>query len=147
MYFNIVKTYFYFYSGDKTVVNSGNFDTESCQIERFQPFSFVTSQGNNCIYKKTICNEEGQLIYSNGTSVYDRNCRCDYTKNFSYVSTKRVDMCSCDPTAEDCSCYIKLCSVGQVLTPGKNACAVYIFFSLKFRNLVYQICWVITSLL
>ncbi|XP_052075431.1 uncharacterized protein LOC127712866 [Mytilus californianus] len=103
--------------GDKTVVNSGNFDTESCLMERFQPFSFFTSQGNNCIYKKTMCIEEGQLIYSNGTSVYDRKCRCDYTNNFSFVSKKRVDMCSCDPTNEDCSCFIKLCSVGQILTP------------------------------
>ncbi|XP_052072647.1 uncharacterized protein LOC127710728 [Mytilus californianus] len=103
--------------GDKTVVNSGNFDTESCLLMRFQPFSFSTSQGNNCIYKKTMCIEEGQLIYSNGTSVYDRKCRCDYTKNFSFVSAKRVDMCSCDPTTEDCSCYTKLCSIGQILTP------------------------------
>ncbi|CAC5426456.1 unnamed protein product [Mytilus coruscus] len=104
--------------GDKTVVNSGNFDTESCLLGRFQPFSFSTSQGNNCIYKKTTCIEEGQLIYSNGTSVYDRKCRCDYTKNFSFVSIKRLDMCSCDPTTEDCSCYTKLCSIGQILTPG-----------------------------
>ncbi|XP_076106131.1 uncharacterized protein LOC143074669 isoform X2 [Mytilus galloprovincialis] len=103
--------------GDKTVVNSGNFDTESCQMKGFQPFSFVTTQGNNCIYKKTMCNEEGQLIFNNGTNVNDRKCRCDYTKNFSFVSTKRVDMCSCDPSNEDCSCSIKLCSEGQILTP------------------------------
>ncbi|CAC5426462.1 unnamed protein product [Mytilus coruscus] len=102
---------------DKTVVNSGNFDTVSCSLERFQPFSFSTSQGNDCIYKKAICSEKGQLIYSNGTSRYDRKCRCEYTKNFSFVSTKRVDMCSCDPTTEDCSCYIKRCSKGHILTP------------------------------
>lgn len=122
-----------FYSGDKTVVNSGNFDTESCQMKRFQPFSFVTSQGNNCIYKKTICNEEGQQIYSNGTSVNDRKCRCDYTKNYSFVSTNRVDMCSCNPTNEDCSCCIKLCSVGQILTPGKNY-VQYMCCSFMFRS-------------
>ncbi|CAG2252259.1 unnamed protein product [Mytilus edulis] len=103
--------------GDKTVVNSGNFDTDSCSFERFQPFSYSTSQGNDCIYKKTICSEIGQLIYSNGTSRNDRKCRCDYTQHFSFVSTKRVDMCSCDPTNEDCSCYTKKCSKGQILTP------------------------------
>ncbi|CAC5426454.1 unnamed protein product [Mytilus coruscus] len=115
--------------GDKTVVNSGNFDTESCSLDRFQLFSFFTSQGNNCVYKKTMCNEEWQLIYSNGTSVNDRKCRCDYTKNFSFVSTKRVDMCSCDPTNEDCSCCFKLCSVGQILTPGKINVKIYYEFS------------------
>ncbi|CAC5384647.1 unnamed protein product [Mytilus coruscus] len=57
---------------DKTVVNSGNFDTESCSLDRFQPFSFSSSQGNECVYKKTMCIEEGQLIYNNGTSRYDR---------------------------------------------------------------------------
>ncbi|CAC5384646.1 unnamed protein product [Mytilus coruscus] len=102
---------------DKTVVNSGNFDTESCSLDRFQPFSFSSSQGNECVYKKTMCIEEGQLIYNNGTSRYDRKCKCDYIKKFSFVSTKRVDMCSCDPTTEDCSCYIKHCSKGQILTP------------------------------
>ncbi|VDI83333.1 Hypothetical predicted protein, partial [Mytilus galloprovincialis] len=103
--------------GDKTVINSGNFDTESCSFERFQPFSFSTSQGNTCIYKKTVCSEEGQLVYNNGSSVYDRKCRCDYTKNFSFVSTKRINMCFCDPTNEDCSCHIKQCDNEHILTP------------------------------
>ncbi|XP_076106133.1 uncharacterized protein LOC143074670 isoform X2 [Mytilus galloprovincialis] len=103
--------------GDKTVVNSGNFDTEPCSLDRFQPFSFSTSQGNECVYKKSMCNAEGQLFYNNGTSRYDRKCICDYSKEFIFVSTKRVNMCSCDPKHEDCSCYIKHCSKGQILTP------------------------------
>lgn len=106
------------------MVNSGNFDTEPCSLDRFQPFSFSTSHGNQCVYKKSMCNAEGQLIYNNGTSRYDRKCRCDYTQHFSFMSTKRVDMCSCDPTTEDCSCYIKHCSKGHILTPGKNASTV-----------------------
>lgn len=114
----LCTTTFVIYPGDKTVINSGNFDTESCLLERFQPFSFSTSQANNCIYKKSMCTEEGQLIFNNGTSRDDRQCWCDYTKNFNFVSTKRVNMCSCDPKNEDCSCYKKMCSIGQILTPG-----------------------------
>lgn len=54
------------------MINSENFDTESCLLERFQPFSFSTSQANNCINKKSMCSEEGQLIFNNGTSREDR---------------------------------------------------------------------------
>lgn len=75
-----------------------------------------------------MCSEEGQLVYNNGTSVYNRKCACDYRNNFSFVSTKRIDMCFCDPTNEDCSCHIKLCDKGHILTPGKTDCTVHIVF-------------------
>lgn len=127
------------------MINSGNFDTESCSLERFQPFSFSTSQANNCIYKKSMCTEEGQLIFNNGTSRDDKKCRCDYTKNFNFVSSKRVNMCSCDPKNEDCSCYTKLCSKGQILTPGKNACTVYL--QLVYILIVLQISCILISYL
>lgn len=66
-----------------------------------------------------MCNDEGQIVYYDGNGRYDRKCRCDYRKHFSFMSTERIDKCSCSPTTEDCSCYIKLCSKGQILSPGK----------------------------
>ncbi|XP_052073566.1 uncharacterized protein LOC127711525 [Mytilus californianus] len=103
--------------GDKTVVNSGNFDTKPCSNDRFQPFSFATYQGNDCIFKKIACNDEGQIVNSNGTSRSNRECRCDYTKSFSFLSTNRKNRCSCDPTMEDCSCFRKTCGNGEILSP------------------------------
>lgn len=116
-----VRFVIHFYiSGDKTVVNSGNFDTKPCSPDRLQPFPFSSSQGNDCIYRKSFCSEEGQVVYTNGTTKNDRKCRCDYTKSFHFISTSEKNICSCDPRKEDCSCVIKPCSEGEILSPGMS---------------------------
>lgn len=107
------------FSGDKTVVNSGNFDSKPCHPDLYQPFSFSSTAGSDCIFTKTICSEEGQVIKSVGSRRTDRECRCDYSRNFSFLSTKRKSMCSCDPTKEDCSCFIKPCGQEKILSPGR----------------------------
>lgn len=102
------------------MVNSGNFDTKPCPPNRFQPFPFVTSQGSDCIFKKTICSDEGHIVYSNENSRNDRTCRCDYTRSFSFLSPSRKNRCSCDPTIEDCSCFMKHCGKGEILSQGRK---------------------------
>lgn len=114
-------------SGDKTVVNSGNFDTESCRNNRFQPFPFSTTKSNDCIFMKTLCSGEGQIVHSNGTSRHDRECRCDYTRGFSFLSNRIKRRCHCDPTTEDCSCFKKVCGKGEILSPGKRVSMLVAF--------------------
>ncbi|CAG2185200.1 unnamed protein product [Mytilus edulis] len=103
--------------GEKTVVNSGNFDSKPCHPDLYQPFSFSSTAGSDCIFTKTICSEVGQVIKSVGSRKNDRECRCDYSRNFSFLSTKRKSLCSCDPTKEDCSCFIKPCGQEKILSP------------------------------
>ncbi|XP_052063861.1 uncharacterized protein LOC127703825 [Mytilus californianus] len=57
-----------------------------------------------CVYEKSHCNEEGQVIYSDNSTKDDRACRCDYKKGYSFIKTPR-NVCYCIPTEEDCSCY------------------------------------------
>lgn len=108
----------YFFIGEKSVINSGNFDTVDCSDERYQTRPFSSTQGTNCTLQKSLCNEEGQVIYNNGSTTADRKCTCDYTKNYAFVYAKRNDLCSCDPVQEDCTCLIKKCNNGQKLSSG-----------------------------
>lgn len=48
----------------------------------------------------------------------DRACRCDNTRNYSFIKTPR-NLCFCLPTKEDCSCYLKQCLVNNTLSAGK----------------------------
>ncbi|CAC5381696.1 unnamed protein product [Mytilus coruscus] len=87
-----------------------------CSEYKFQPFKFWTNGSSDCVYKKTSCNQEGQMIHNNGTLQTDRVCRCDYTKNYDFVY-KPINGCFCMPSTEDCSCYRKPCPAGYRLTP------------------------------
>ncbi|XP_071155145.1 uncharacterized protein [Mytilus edulis] len=104
-------------SGEKTVINSNNFDTALCISERYQPFRFTTIRGSDCIYKKAMCNEEGQFIYTEGSGKLDRTCRCDHREGYAFVTSPGNDPCACYPGYNDCSCYFKLCTKGQILSP------------------------------
>lgn len=96
---------------------SGNINGKSCEKNRFQPFKFGTNGNSECIFKKTTCNGEGQVIYGNGSSTTDISCRCDYTKGFAFVQKPR-NVCYCNQYEEDCSCFKKLCYEKEILTPG-----------------------------
>jgi hypothetical protein len=48
----------------------------------------------------------------------DRRCRCDYTRNYDFVS-RPCRQCHCAPSEEDCSCYIRSCPSGYILAQGK----------------------------
>lgn len=94
------------------------FTRGQCVQQRFQPIKFQTNaKMSDCVFSKTLCSEKGQVVYKDNSSKYDTTCRCDYTKNFSFIKTPR-HLCFCKPTEEDCSCYIKSCPVNLTLSTG-----------------------------
>ncbi|CAC5415484.1 unnamed protein product [Mytilus coruscus] len=97
----------------------GNIDGIECEKNRFQPIKFWTNGSNDCILEKTHCNEPGQVIHDEGSSTSDRTCRCDYTRGFAFVTSPKQN-CFCNPSLDDCSCFMKPCSKFQVMTPGLN---------------------------
>lgn len=101
--------------GHKSVVR-GNLDGEVCAIERYQPFKFKTNGNSDCVYSKSLCKDEGQIIYHNGSTTVDTHCRCDHTKGFALLS-KTKQTCFCIPSTEDCSCYKKECKRNYKLSP------------------------------
>ncbi|CAC5365748.1 unnamed protein product [Mytilus coruscus] len=97
-------------------IYAGDFSRGYCTKQRFQPFVFWTNDGvSDCIYAKSICSEEGQVVYKDHSSRDDRACRCDHKKSYSFIENPR-DNCFCIPTKEDCSCYVKSCPVNQTLS-------------------------------
>ncbi|XP_076072010.1 uncharacterized protein LOC143043715 [Mytilus galloprovincialis] len=76
----------------------------------------MSSGNSRCIYKKSFCNEEGQVYSNNGTLKKNRICRCDYTRGYDFV-VRPNRRCYCEPSEEDCSCYLKLCSSDEMLSP------------------------------
>ncbi|CAC5376602.1 unnamed protein product [Mytilus coruscus] len=102
--------------GYKYVV-SGNINGKPCDLERFQPFKFRTEGNSRCVFKKSVCVDEGLIYFKNGTTISDRICRCDYTRGYAFV-TSPTNICHCVPSEEDCSCYRKSCKEKEILTPG-----------------------------
>lgn len=93
------------------------FNIAECNAGRFQPIIFTTNGNSECILLKSKCDEDGQVVHSNGTSRNDISCRCDYTKGYSFVSPPE-NSCFCKPYVEDCSCFRVKCeklSAGQFL--------------------------------
>lgn len=45
------------------------------------------------------------MTYGNGSTTSDRTCRCNSNEGYSFV-TNPINLCSCNPATEDCSCYI-----------------------------------------
>ncbi|XP_052086073.1 uncharacterized protein LOC127723463 isoform X2 [Mytilus californianus] len=85
------------------------FNLAECNAERFQPFVFTTHGHSECIFRKSKCVEEGQVIFNNGSSSNDVACRCDYTKGYAFV-TRPKNICFCIPFEEDCSCLRVTCT-------------------------------------
>lgn len=97
---------------------SVSFTRGKCIQERYQPFEFQTNESmSDCIYAKSLCSEEGQIVNNDDSTKNDRTCRCDYKNNYSFVKIPR-HVCYCLPTEEDCSCNIKSCPVNSTLTTG-----------------------------
>lgn len=91
------------------------FNLANCSAGRFQPIIFNTSGNSECLYFKSKCDEEGQVVYSNDSFSNDTACRCDYTKGYAFVS-KPKNSCLCIPSEEDCSCFRAKC---HKLSPGE----------------------------
>ncbi|XP_071161095.1 uncharacterized protein [Mytilus edulis] len=97
--------------GSYAVLDSitGNVDSKKCPPDRYQPRPMFSNVGNKCVYEKSVCNEEGQVVYTNGSRSEDRTCRCDYNRGYTFESSP-MDSCHCKPTQEDCSCYLNTCN-------------------------------------
>lgn len=114
-----IETFFNIYFLGYKFIIRGNIDGKPCGEHKYQPLKFWTNSSSDCVFVKTNCTGEGQIIFSKGNSTSNRKCRCDYTSGYAFVSTP-INGCSCDPTLEDCSCHLLLCQPLQVLTPGKK---------------------------
>ncbi|XP_071143958.1 uncharacterized protein [Mytilus edulis] len=84
------------------------FNKAGCSFERYQPFPFSTDGNNKCVYKKSFCNEQGQIVYREGSTINDTTCRCDSSQGYIFVTTPKHN-CYCLPLEEDCSCHKIIC--------------------------------------
>lgn len=100
----------YLNQGTKIVI-LGNFDSKYCFESRYQPFKYWTNVSSDCIFLRSKCKEEGQVMYSTGPD-HDTTCRCDHTKGYDFI-TKPHNLCFCIPSQEDCSCYKRNCPIAR----------------------------------
>ncbi|CAC5410004.1 unnamed protein product [Mytilus coruscus] len=99
-------------------IYAGDFSRGKCLRNRFQPFSYWTNGSvSDCIFVKSTCSAEGQVVYKDNSSKEDTACRCDNVKNYSFIKNPK-HICFCIPSQEDCSCYIKSCPVNYTLSAG-----------------------------
>lgn len=83
-------------------------DYESCPIHRYQPFVFWSNKDHQCSMVKSLCSEEGQVQYDNGTTISDKSCNCDTASGYEFaVPSKNKHYCV--SSEEDCSCLQKSC--------------------------------------
>ncbi|XP_052089507.1 uncharacterized protein LOC127726240 [Mytilus californianus] len=100
--------------GEKYVI-TGRLRNVDCSSERYQPFPLWSNVSGVCLFRKTLCEGEGQVVFDNGTLISDGACRCDYTNGYKFIQQPKQN-CFCIPSAEDCSCYISKCAIGSILS-------------------------------
>ncbi|CAC5419890.1 unnamed protein product [Mytilus coruscus] len=81
----------------------GTLQGVSCGSNKYQAFRFWTNGSSECIQ-----NVEMQW--------------CDYTNGYDFVVKPRKP-CMCFPQEEDCTCFLKNCLVGEILTPDYDCVA------------------------
>ncbi|CAC5383012.1 unnamed protein product [Mytilus coruscus] len=101
--------------GNKYVLR-GRLDFTPCATDRYQPIRLWSNASSQCIYKKSQCIGNGQIMHRNGTEESDTSCRCDYTRGFDFIN-KPKNASFCIPSEEDCSCHKKKCPHNGVLSP------------------------------
>lgn len=119
---------------------SGGLRNIKCPSERFQPpgFNLWQNVSSQCIFLKSFCNEEGQVIHINGSAEKDVSCRCDHTRGYAFVANNNTDKSSCKSLEEDCSCYTKKCLFKETLAKGKENYYIYnytLFYEITHRTL------------
>ncbi|CAC5375169.1 TTN [Mytilus coruscus] len=90
-------------------------NTEPCRHDdRYQPFSLGSNVSSACVFYKSKCSEDGQVLFRRGSHTDDLTCRCDFEQGFGFVN-EMSNQCDCIPSIEDCSCYVKRtqCKPGQ----------------------------------
>ncbi|XP_076096586.1 uncharacterized protein LOC143067316 isoform X2 [Mytilus galloprovincialis] len=110
--------------------NSGNLNSENCPGDEFQFEPSWSNEQSRCLFRKSSCNEEGQIVYSDENSSRDRRCVCDYTNGYKFT-TYPINRHYCVPFEEDCSCYrdIKLDDSYTTDIMIVNACLNYLDMS------------------
>lgn len=83
---------------------------------RYQPFRLKRLQ-TECTFVRSNCKEPGQVIFNRGSASKDTTCRCNFLEGWSFVSKPKA-VCFGKPSEEDCTCFLKKCQQGHVLTPG-----------------------------
>lgn len=102
--------------GYKSTINRNNFNTAKCKSERYQGLDFTTVGNSDCVFQKSKCVQEGQIVYKvnkDSSLEDDTKCMCDYTKGYLFI-TLPTSRCFCTPTVEDCSCFREFCSTGNL---------------------------------
>ncbi|CAC5386289.1 unnamed protein product [Mytilus coruscus] len=82
-----------------------NLNRATCSVTRYQPFIFDTIGHSDCIYQKSLCNSLGQDTYEHGNTTVDRKCTCNTDRGYTFVRNSKKQ-CYCNPSTEDCSCYL-----------------------------------------
>ncbi|CAC5377214.1 unnamed protein product [Mytilus coruscus] len=91
-------------SGQKYVFQP-NLNNATCSVTRYQPFIFATAGYSDCAYQKSFCNSLGQKTYENGNTRSDRKCICNTDRGYTFIMNTNKQ-CYCNPSTEDCSCYL-----------------------------------------
>ncbi|XP_076081155.1 uncharacterized protein LOC143052069 [Mytilus galloprovincialis] len=90
-------------------------NSEPCRnYDRYQPFPLGSNAGSDCVFQKSTCSEEGNILFHHGSPKTDLSCRCNFQKGFGFVN-EIPNRCDCIPSQEDCSCYLKQCPLGHRL--------------------------------
>lgn len=128
----------FWFIGQKLIVAGsvqGTLQGANCDDAFYQPFQFLSSMNSRYAYRTSYCSEEGQTIFSNGSTLRDRLCRCDYTKSYDFI-VRPKHRCYCVPTEEDCSCHLKTCSSNDMLSPGMHIYLQHIFLNNNQNSLI-----------
>ncbi|XP_052097657.1 uncharacterized protein LOC127732615 isoform X2 [Mytilus californianus] len=96
-----------FVKGRKVVYAGTNFDVPRCAASTFMPVNVISNMGHECVLQKSICSEEGQLLYENRSTAQDSVCICNFLNGYANVNDNLSNLCYCNPSEEDCSCYKK----------------------------------------
>ncbi|VDI71696.1 Hypothetical predicted protein [Mytilus galloprovincialis] len=82
-----------------------NLNRAACSGNRYQPFNFETVGYSECTFQKSLCNSQGQETYENSNTRSDTTCICNTDRGYTFVRNSKKQ-CYCNPSTEDCSCYL-----------------------------------------
>lgn len=99
--------------GQRYVVKE-NPHPENCPIDKYQPYKLWSNKSSECEFIKSECSELGQIMCGIGTTITDLTCRCDHMRGYAFLTTPR-NVSLCEPTVEDCSCFLKTCDENTIL--------------------------------
>ncbi|CAC5421581.1 unnamed protein product [Mytilus coruscus] len=121
---------------------SGDLNSVDCPEETIQPQPYLSYTECGCNKVKSRCNEQGQAIFSNGSTCEDRLCRCDYTGGYRFVNIP-ARKCFCNPKTENCTCRRQYCENGYNLSQDytcikEKEFGVTKFTCPKFRERIHQ---------